>query len=51
MLVQTLSRIYAFYRVRGHIITKCPHVDSEVKDGFVKHMGQQMLDIDFVKQP
>jgi hypothetical protein len=23
-LVQTLSRIYAFYRVRGHIITKCP---------------------------
>jgi len=40
MLVQTLSRIYAFYRVRGHIITKCPHIDSEVKDGFVKHMGQ-----------
>jgi hypothetical protein len=51
MLVQTLSRIYAFYRVRGHVITKCPHIDSEVKDGFVKNMGQQMLNRYFVEQP
>jgi hypothetical protein len=38
-------------RVSGHVITKCPQIDSEVKDGFIKHVGQQMLDKDFVKQP
>jgi hypothetical protein len=50
-LAQTLSKIFAFCRVRGHIITKCSQIDNEAKDGFVKHVGQQMLDSDFVEQP
>ncbi len=49
-LVQTLFKIYVFYRIRRCVITKCPHIDSEVKDGFVRHVGQQMLEIDHVEQ-
>lgn len=45
--VQILFRIYAFYRFRGHAITKCPQIDNEVRDGFVKHTEQHMLDKDF----
>ncbi len=48
-LAQTFSKIFAFCRVRGHIIIKCSQIDSEAKDGFVKHVGQQMLDNDFVE--
>jgi hypothetical protein len=40
ILAQTLSRIYSFYRVGGHIIPKCLQIDSEIRDGFVKHVGQ-----------
>jgi hypothetical protein len=48
-LAQTFSKIFAFCRVRVHIIIKCSQIDSEAKDGFVKHVGQQMLDNDFVE--
>ncbi len=47
-LVQTFSKIHAFYIVRRCMITKCPHIDNEVKVGFVRHVGQQMLEIDYV---
>jgi hypothetical protein len=47
-LVQTLSRIYAFL---GYVIIKCPHIDNEVMDGFVTHVGRKMLDKDSIKQP
>jgi hypothetical protein len=40
-----------FYRIRRHGVTKCPYIDTEVKGGFVKHVGQLMLNRDFVKQP
>ncbi len=49
-MVQTHSWIYVFCRIRGHNITKCPQINSEVRDGFVRHVGQHMLDIDS-KQP
>ncbi len=49
-LVRTFPNIYVFYRVRRCVITKCPHIDSEVKDGFVRHVGQQMLEMDYVEQ-
>jgi hypothetical protein len=32
------------------VITKCPYIDNEMRDGFVKHVGQQMLGINFVEQ-
>jgi hypothetical protein len=41
MLLQTLSKSYAFYIVRIRMITKCPHIDNEVKDGFVRHVGNR----------
>ncbi len=28
-----------------------PQIDNEMKDGFVKHVGRQMLDKDFVEEP
>jgi hypothetical protein len=37
-LEQTLSKICAFHRSRGHGIIECPHIDNEVRDGFVKHV-------------
>jgi hypothetical protein len=43
-LAQILSKLCAFYRIRKHVITKCPHIDSDLKDGFVRQVGQQMLD-------
>jgi hypothetical protein len=49
-LVEFFSKICAFYRVRGHVITKCPQIDSKMKEGFIKHAKQQMLNIDFVEQ-
>ncbi len=36
-----------FRRIREHVITKCPCIHNE-RDGFVKHVGQQMLGINFV---
>lgn len=39
-LEQTLFRICAFYRSKGHGIIECLQIDSEVRDGFVKHVGQ-----------
>jgi len=50
-LAQILFKICAFYRIRKHVITKCQHIDSEMRDGFVRHAGQQMLDRGFIKQP
>ncbi len=50
-LVQILSKICAFYRIRKHLITECPQIDREMKDGFVRHVGQQMLDKSFIEQP
>jgi len=46
--VQVLFRIHIFYRIRGHAITYCPYIDNEVKDGFVRHAEQHMLNKDFV---
>jgi hypothetical protein len=31
-------------KVKKYVITECPQIDSEMRDGFVKHVGQQMLD-------
>jgi hypothetical protein len=39
-LVQILSKNYAFYTIRRHVIIKCPHIGNEVRDGFVRHVGQ-----------
>jgi hypothetical protein len=39
-LAQKKFRICVFCKVRRHVITKCPHIDSEVRDGFVTHVGQ-----------
>jgi len=50
-LDQILLKICAFYRIKKHVITKCPHIDSEMRDGFVRHVGQQMLDKGFIEQP
>jgi len=50
-LVKKNSKICAFYRGRGHVITKCPWIDSEMRDGFIRHVGQKMLNINFVGQP
>ncbi len=30
---------------------KCTQIDNEVRDRFVRHVGQQMLDRNYVKQP
>jgi hypothetical protein len=49
-LLQTLSKIYVFCRVGGHVIIECPQIDK-MKDGFVKHVGQQKLDKDSRKKP
>ncbi len=38
-LVQTFSKIYVFYKVKGHVITKCPQIDKEVRDGSIRHVG------------
>ncbi len=40
-----------FCRIRRHIIIECLQIDNEVRDGFVRHVGQQMLDRDYVEQP
>jgi hypothetical protein len=32
-LVQKISTIYAFCRIRGHAIIECPQIDSEVRNG------------------
>ncbi len=50
-LAQTLSRICVFCRIRRHVITKCPQIDNEVRDGFVRHEGLKMLNRDVVEQP
>jgi hypothetical protein len=50
-LAQILSKICAFYRIRKHVITECPQIDREMKDGFVRQVGQQMLDRSFIEQP
>jgi hypothetical protein len=50
-LAQTLFRICVFCRIKIHIIIECLHIDNEVRDGFVRHVGQQMLDRDYVEQP
>jgi hypothetical protein len=50
-LAQTLSRICVFCRIRRHVITKCPQIDNEVRDGFVRHEGLKMLNRDDVEQP
>ncbi len=56
-MAYTFSKICVFCRIRGHVITKCPQIDSEVRDGFVRHVGeyidvgQQMLDGDSIEQP
>lgn len=49
-LPQTLSKIY-FFVVGGHVIIKCPQIDNEMKDGFVRHEGQQKLDKDSGEKP
>ncbi len=43
-LAQILFKTCVFYEIKGHIIIKCPHIDIEVTNGFVTHVGQQMLD-------
>jgi hypothetical protein len=40
-----------FCKVKGHGIIECPKIDSEVKEVFVKHVGQQMLERHYVEQP
>jgi hypothetical protein len=40
MLAQTSSRICVFCKVRGRVIIECPLINSEVKDGFVRYVGQ-----------
>ncbi len=40
-----------FCRVKGHGIIECPKIDSEVRDAFVRHLGQQILERDYVEQP
>lgn len=40
-----------FCRIKGDVIIKCPHIDNEVMDGFVTHVGQKMLDKDSIEQP
>lgn len=39
-LVPTRCKIYVFYKVRRHVSIECPQVDSEMKDEFVRHVGQ-----------
>lgn len=51
ILVESSIKIYVFCRIKGHDVIKCPQIDIEVKGGFVKHVGQQMLNRDFVEQP
>ncbi len=50
-LFQTLSKIYVFCRIGGHVIIECPQIDNEMKDGFVRHVGQQKLDKDSREKP
>jgi len=50
-LAQILFLNCAFYRIRKHVIKECPHINSEMRDGFVRHVGQQMLDKSFIEQP
>jgi len=40
MLAQTSFRICVFCKVRGHVIIECPLINNEVKDGFVRYVGQ-----------
>ncbi len=30
---------------------ECTQIESEVKDRFIRHVGQHMLDINYVEQP
>jgi hypothetical protein len=50
-LPQTLSKIRVFCTIGEHVIIKCPQIDNEMKDGFVRHVGQQKLDKDFGEKP
>jgi len=49
-LPQTLSKIYVFCRI-GHVIIEFPEIDNEMKDGFVRHVGQQKLEKDSKEKP
>jgi hypothetical protein len=40
MLTQISSRICVFCKIIGHVIIECPFINNEVKDGFVRYMGQ-----------
>jgi len=40
MLVQTSFKICVFYKVKRHVVIECPLINSEVKDGFVRYVGQ-----------
>jgi hypothetical protein len=39
-LVQTFSKMCVFYRIKGCVIIKCPQIENEVRDEFVRHLGQ-----------
>jgi hypothetical protein len=33
------------------VIIECPQIDNEMRDGFVRHVAQQMLDRGFIEKP
>jgi phospholipase C len=50
-LAQILYKISGFYRIKKYVITECPHINSDLRDGFVRQVGQQMLDKGSIEQP
>jgi hypothetical protein len=50
-MIRLLSRVYAFYEEKGHVIMDCPFVPFHIKTTIVRHVELQNVAKMLIDQP